>query len=87
MFMPFGIMFPMLYKKRFKLFITTVTAALCSLLIETTQYFFTVDRAADIDDFILNIIGAILGYLVFLLIIKWKKKYPIKFFIFNPNKR
>ena len=37
---------------------------LLSLLIEVTQYFVPMDRAADIDDLILNTIGTTLGYII-----------------------
>lgn len=72
MFMPFGYLFPRIYQKRFRMLVTISIATLCSLLIEITQYFFTIDRAADIDDLLLNIIGAIVGYILFLFIRKSK---------------
>ncbi|PKG22275.1 hypothetical protein CWS01_17735 [Niallia nealsonii] len=65
LFVPFGFLFPALYKKRFKMAITFIVATLSSLTIELTQYFFTIDRAADIDDFILNIFGSIIGYFIY----------------------
>jgi len=68
LFVPFGCLFPGLYKKRFKMIITIIAAALSSLTIELTQYFFTIDRAADIDDFILNILGSIIGYFLYFLV-------------------
>lgn len=66
LFIPFGLLLPFLYKKRFRAFVILGLAILCSLSIETIQFFFTVDRAADIDDFILNIFGAMVGYFLFL---------------------
>lgn len=86
MFLPFGFLFPMLHNKRFRLLITISLATLCSLLIETTQYFFTDDRAADIDDLLLNIIGSIFGYLLFILWNKLKKTLSVEIILFNQNK-
>ncbi|KAB7668833.1 VanZ family protein [Bacillus sp. B1-b2] len=82
MFIPFGYLFPKIYQKRFKMLVTISIAALCSLLIEITQYFFTIDRAADIDDLLLNIIGAIIGYFLFLFMRKTKfpSSYELLFF-------
>ncbi|MFT8323049.1 MAG: VanZ family protein [Bacillus sp. (in: firmicutes)] len=65
MFVPFGFLFPAIYKRRFKMIVTILVAALSSLTIELTQYLFTIDRAADIDDLIMNVFGALVGYILF----------------------
>ncbi|WP_445490677.1 VanZ family protein [Niallia sp. 03133] len=83
MFVPFGFLFPAIYKRRFKMIVTIMAAALCSLSIELTQYYFTMDRAADIDDLILNILGAICGYLFFSLTKKITYKSKISIFYFT----
>ena len=85
LFIPFGFLFPSIYLKKFKMLVTITLAALCSLLIEITQYFFTVDRAADIDDLILNIIGAIVGYFLFLFF-KKVKYTSVEVFIYQQKK-
>ncbi|MFP3719106.1 VanZ family protein [Niallia circulans] len=78
LFIPFGFILPMLYKKHFQALITIGLAILCSLSIELIQFFFTTDRAADIDDFILNVFGAIIGYLLYLLIRLFLRKIDRK---------
>ncbi|MGP7816705.1 VanZ family protein [Niallia sp. 01092] len=83
MFVPFGFLFPAIYRRRFKLIVTIMVAALSSLTIELTQYFFTIDRAADIDDLILNMAGAIIGYLFFSLTKKIVDKSKTIIFYFN----
>lgn len=67
LFIPFGFILPFFYKKRFRAIVIIGLAVLCSLTIELIQYFFTMDRAADIDDFILNVFGAMLGYYLYLM--------------------
>jgi len=78
MFIPFGMLFPAIYRRRFKWLATVFLGAVTSLIIEVTQYFFTVNRAADIDDFILNVIGSMLGYILFKIHQKFTTKYPPK---------
>lgn len=67
LFIPFGFILPLFYKKRFRAIVTIGLAVLCSLAIELIQYFFTMDRAADIDDFILNVFGAMMGYFLYFI--------------------
>lgn len=67
LFIPFGFLLPFFYKKQFRALVTIGLAVLCSFSIELIQYFFTMDRAADIDDFILNVFGAIIGYFLYFI--------------------
>jgi glycopeptide antibiotics resistance protein len=66
LFIPFGFLLPIVFPKInaiWKIFL----AGLClSLTIEIWQLF--LPRASDVDDLILNITGALVGYLIFLLI-------------------
>lgn len=62
LFMPIGFLLP-LTKKPFEKFYGTVLFAIAfSLIIETAQYF--IGRGTDIDDLMMNTLGAILGYLI-----------------------
>lgn len=66
LFLPFGILFPMTTMFEGE---TPVYGCLTSILIEVTQYAFAMG-AADIDDIILNTLGAFIGYrLIYRLII------------------
>ncbi|RVT58547.1 VanZ family protein [Niallia taxi] len=76
MFIPFGLLVPAIYRRRFKWLVTIFLGAFASLTIEVTQYFFTVERAADIDDFILNVFGSLLGYFLYRFTKILKNKYP-----------
>lgn len=58
-FMPFAFFLPKLIKKENKLLVFTITIALLSLIIELTQ-FITLSGVCDIDDIILNTIGAVI---------------------------
>lgn len=62
MFIPMGMALPVLQEKKFdKLWKIIVFVAILVLIIEIIQ-FITFLGSADIDDLILNVIGAILGY-------------------------
>lgn len=66
---PLGIMLPMLWKKFNSLSKTILFAFCLSLSIETLQllsgYIGNVGRAFDIDDILLNTIGAFIGFIVY----------------------
>ncbi len=76
MFMPIGFLAPLLWIKLESLKKIVLLGFGTSLLIEITQLFLV--RGTDIDDLILNTIGTILGYLVFIalknLFTKFSKK-------------
>lgn len=64
MLIPFGIMFPMIDKKNS--FVKTVKwSFIISLVIEVLQPLISV-RSSDITDLITNVLGAVIGYLVYL---------------------
>lgn len=60
MFAPLGFLLPLLWKRFRKLWKTALFAFGTSLLIECTQTF--VGRGFDVDDLLLNTLGAVLGY-------------------------
>ncbi|MCU6736492.1 VanZ family protein [Diplocloster agilis] len=73
-FMPFGFILPIIHRgSRQFLWITLLTFQL-SLLIEVTQLIFKVG-SFDVDDLLLNTIGGMLGYLVFWICNKIRRKY------------
>ena len=61
MFIPTGVMVPLIYKSRNTLLRAVGVGVLLSLIIELIQLPFAV-RASDIDDLILNTAGCLLGY-------------------------
>ncbi len=61
MFMPMGMALPVLFDKKFnRLWKTVLFVVILVILVETIQ-FFTFTGSADIDDLILNTIGATIG--------------------------
>lgn len=66
---PFGFLFPLIFKNRKKgLFLQTVFATfLLSLSIETLQPFLSTFRVADVTDLITNTLGGALGYVIYLI--------------------
>ena len=73
MFIPMGFYLPSLFKKQ-KIFLIMLLTVICiSTSIECIQ-FFTKLGTSDIDDIILNVFGAIIGY-IFYLIVKGKKRW------------
>lgn len=62
MFVPMGMALPVLFDKKFnRLWKTVLFVVILVILVETIQ-FFTFRGSADIDDLILNTIGATIGY-------------------------
>lgn len=68
LFIPFGI-FISYYVKNTKLYIIILLSILLSLLIEIVQS--TIGRTFDIDDILLNLIGGIMGFIIY----KFQCKY------------
>lgn len=64
MFIPSGIVLPVLYQKLNSFLKVTVAGALLSLCIELLQLPFSV-RASDIDDLLLNTCGCTIGYALY----------------------
>ena len=69
-FVPFSIFFPLVFKDKYKL--TVVFGILFSVFIEFCQLF--TPRQADLIDLALNSIGIIIGFLIYLIIRKARKK-------------
>ena len=65
LFVPLGLLVPLMCDKKNKLYQIIILGVGLSLLIEVSQLLN--HRATDIDDLLLNSIGAVLGYGVFLL--------------------
>ena len=63
-FMPFGFFLPEIWSRVDRWYTTTLLGAVFSLCIETTQLVFRVG-SFDVDDLLLNTIGALAGYLTF----------------------
>ena len=64
LFMPMGFFVPILFKKKIKNIVSfSILNLIIIFSIEVTQYL-TCTGSADIDDIILNIIGAIITYIV-----------------------
>ena len=75
LFLPLGFILPLL-NNRFKSFLLTLLASSVFIIgIEVIQYF--IGRAADIDDFMINLTGVFAGFIFFILsskIIKFTKR-------------
>ena len=68
-FLPFGFFLPFLWK-RFRRFYRTVLATACfSLIVEVLQLITRVG-SCDVDDVLLNTLGGVIGYLLFMLV-RW----------------
>lgn len=68
MFVPYGLLLPIAVKSMRKWWKTSSVVLASTLLIEILQYF--IGRSADIDDVIMNFIGGLIGYLLFVIISK-----------------
>ena len=73
MFIPSGIVLPVIYKRLDSFWKVTAAGAMISLCIEIIQLPFSV-RASDVDDLILNTLGVAVGYAVYALIRKQIKR-------------
>lgn len=76
LFIPFGF-FSSYYLKNKKMTLTFILTLITSLTIEIVQYY--IGRVFDIDDIILNVIGGVLGFLLFVGFDAINKRLP-KFF-------
>ena len=74
MFMPFGFLLPLLWEKCRSIPKTIVAGFLFSLSIEIGQLFNR--RQTDIDDLLMNVLGTILGFCIWLLFNKIFKTKP-----------
>ncbi len=83
MFIPYGFFVSYVLKEN-KPYIPFVLTLLVSVTIELTQY--KIGRVFDVDDIFLNILGGLIGYVIYLLLIKIHNKLPNslkKTFIYN----
>jgi glycopeptide antibiotics resistance protein len=79
LFIPFGFLAPIAIKKlRNSLFKTTLLAMFLSIIIELSQFLFTY-RVSNIDDVILNTLGAFIGAILIKIIFFIKSKI----YVFN----
>ena len=65
-FLPFGAILPVLFRRMRNVFLTAGAGALVSLWIETLQLVTRVG-SFDVDDILLNTLGALVGYVIFAL--------------------
>lgn len=65
MFMPLGFSYPLAFLRMRRFWKTTASMLAFSFLIEFIQYF--IGRSADVDDLILNTIGGMFGYAIFVM--------------------
>lgn len=63
-FIPFGVLYPVIRKKRVGLFTTVLTGMLVSCIIEALQ-FILYTGISDVDDVMFNTLGALCGYLLY----------------------
>ena len=73
LFIPFGY-FASYYVKIKKPFIAFIITLLSSAVIETVQYY--IGRSFDIDDIILNVVGGLIGFLLYYFLEVIRKKLP-----------
>ena len=73
LFIPSGIILPILYPKLDRFWKVVTAGALLSLCIEIIQLPFSV-RASDVDDLILNTLGVMAGYGIYAAVRAMKKK-------------
>lgn len=71
LFVPLGFLLPLLWEKYENFGLTLLCGVSFSLSVEISQIFTL--RATDIDDLIMNTLGTVVGYLIFILI---KKLFP-----------
>lgn len=74
MFMPLGFLLPILYPIFRKGYLLIITSFFISLLIECIQALFTLTRRGTVDDLFFNTVGAIIGYLIYVVLQKFLKK-------------
>lgn len=80
--MPFGFLAPIVWNKAKGLKVATLLGLAVSITIELLQLLESFGggwgRVTDIDDVICNVLGAIIGYLIYVLIIKTGNKYKLR---------
>lgn len=80
--LPLGILAPLLWQKFASIKSTFFIGVSVSLGIELIQLLELMGglaiRVVDVDDVLCNVVGAIIGYYIFILIIRLEEKWPIK---------
>lgn len=76
-FVPFGFILPVMHPNLKSGWLVGSLGFLLSLTVETMQLLFRVG-CFDVDDLLLNTLGAIIGFLVFAVCDKWRKHYDRK---------
>lgn len=74
-FIPFGVCLPTLYRKGESFLYTFRNTVFLSVFIEFIQFF--IGRSVDIDDVILNTLGGVIGYFIFVKYVQKKGKISI----------
>lgn len=72
LFFPFGYLLPNIVR-RINFSSVLFLSLLISVFIELMQYMYLASRRADVDDVLLNILGALLGYIVYWVFKKTKR--------------
>ena len=72
LFIPFGFLSSYLLKNR-KLGVVTILTIIASLTIEVVQYY--IGRVFDIDDIMLNTVGGMIGFYIYILFLKVREFY------------
>ncbi len=78
LFIPFGFFISWLIRtKKWMMVKATLFGSLLSLTIEILQFYLPLGRSTDIDDWLMNTVGAFIGAFFFLLFIKSYKLYKL----------
>ncbi len=70
-FVPFGILIPMVFKSKL---LKIISISLIGILVLESTQLMTRKGTFDVDDFILNTIGVIIGYVLYIIIAKQLQK-------------
>lgn len=82
-FMPFGLLLPLLFRRKPYFVLTVIYGFLFSLALETLQWFMVVG-SFDVDDLFLNTIGVAAGYLLFRVIHFF---LPVRTYLYGQTKK
>lgn len=73
-FVPLGVLLPLIWRRRWSFAKIALWGFALSLTIEVLQFLFTT-RVADVDDLTLNTLGAIAGYLCYLILMRLRERH------------
>lgn len=65
LFLPMGVFLPLIFKEKFNKFSKFLVFILVTVILVEVLQFITFLGSLDIDDFILNVIGAMIGFLIY----------------------